>query len=103
MVKFVVGLLAGGIHLLGFVVQVNLTLSIFKAHLTLIATMSSIASNVAVALYGLYHPDYVVARWHIFIGYIIITWIACGIVLFANRALPMINNIGLAFILGGVL
>ncbi|TGO50091.1 hypothetical protein BCON_0192g00180 [Botryotinia convoluta] len=66
------------------------------------ATMSSIASNVVVAIYGLYHPDYVVARWHIFIGYIIITWIACCIVLFANRALPMINNIGLAFILGGV-
>ncbi|TEY36325.1 hypothetical protein BOTCAL_0558g00030 [Botryotinia calthae] len=66
------------------------------------ATMSSIASNVAVAIYGLYHPDYAVARWHIFVGYIIITWIACCIVLFANRALPMINNIGLAFILGGV-
>ncbi|KAB8298028.1 hypothetical protein EYC80_001800 [Monilinia laxa] len=66
------------------------------------ATMSSIASNVAVAMYGLYHPDYVVARWHIFIGYIIITWIACSIVLFANRVLPLINNVGLAFILGGV-
>ncbi|KAF7869911.1 hypothetical protein EAF04_004695 [Stromatinia cepivora] len=66
------------------------------------ATMSSIASNIAVAMYGLYHPDYVPARWHIFIGYIVVTWISCSIVLFANRALPMINNIGLAFILGGV-
>ncbi|EDN99242.1 hypothetical protein SS1G_14102 [Sclerotinia sclerotiorum 1980 UF-70] len=67
-----------------------------------VATMSSIASNIAVAMYGLYHPGYVPARWHIFIGYVIVTWISCSIVLFANRALPLINNIGLAFILGGV-
>jgi choline transport protein len=67
------------------------------------ATMSSISSQIAIAMYSLYRPDYVVQRWHIFIGYLVVTWICCSTVLFVNRALPMINNIGLIFILAGVL
>jgi len=64
--------------------------------------MASISSQIAVAMYGLYRPEYTPERWHIFIGYLIVAWTCCSIVLFANRALPMINNIGLFFILGGV-
>jgi choline transport protein len=64
--------------------------------------MASILSNISVGMYGVYHPDYVSERWHVFVGYLIATWLCCGIVLFFNRALPMINNIGLFFILGGV-
>jgi amino acid transporter len=64
--------------------------------------MASISSQIAVAMYGLYRPDYTPERWHIFIGYLIVTWICCSTVLFANRALPMVNNIGLFFILAGV-
>jgi choline transport protein len=64
--------------------------------------MASISSQIVVAMYGIYRPDYVFERWHVFIGYLIITWICCSTVLFANRALPMINSIGLFFILAGV-
>ena len=64
--------------------------------------MASISSQIAVAMYGLYHPDYSPQRWHVFIGYLIITWSCCSIVLFANRALPMLNQIGMFFILAGV-
>jgi choline transport protein len=64
--------------------------------------MASISSQIAVAMYGLYHPEYAPERWHIFIGYLIVTWGCCATVLFANRALPMVNNIGLFFILAGV-
>lgn len=60
--------------------------------------MASISSNIAVAMYGIYHPDYEPQRWHIFIGYLIVTWMCCCIVLFANKALPMINNIGMTSI-----
>ncbi len=65
--------------------------------------MSSIGSQIAVAMYTVYHPEYSAQRWHIFIGYLITTWTCCSVVLFANRALPMVNKIGLIFILGGVL
>ncbi|KAK0120696.1 hypothetical protein ONS96_010899 [Cadophora gregata f. sp. sojae] len=66
------------------------------------ATMASISGQICVAMYGLYHPNYSPERWHVFIAYLIITWTCCSIVLFANRALPTINNIGLFFILAGV-
>lgn len=54
------------------------------------------------AMYGIFHPEYVPERWHIFTAYLILSWICCCTVLFANRALPMVNNIGLFFILAGV-
>jgi len=53
-------------------------------------------------MYGLYHPSYIPQRWHIFIGYLIVTWISCSTVLFANKALPTINQVGLFFILASV-
>lgn len=66
------------------------------------ATMASISSQIAIAMYGIYRPNYVMERWHVFIGYLVVTWLCCFTVLFANRALPTINNIGLFFILAGV-
>jgi choline transport protein len=65
------------------------------------ASMSSILANEVLAMWGLFHPEYVAERWHVFVCYIIISWSCCGVVLFANRALPMINNIGLFLCLGG--
>lgn len=65
------------------------------------ASMSSILANQILAMYGLFHPEYVAARWHVFIVYLILSWSCCAVVLFANRALPAINNIGLFLILGG--
>ncbi|PQE26853.1 hypothetical protein CJF31_00003568 [Rutstroemia sp. NJR-2017a BVV2] len=64
--------------------------------------VTSITANIVVAIFSVHHPDYSIMRWQIFIVHVIITWIACFIVLFANKALPMINNIGLFFILAGV-
>ncbi|TVY83089.1 Choline transport protein [Lachnellula suecica] len=66
------------------------------------ASMASISAQIAMAMYVLYHPGFVPERWQIFIAHLIVTWICCSIVLFANRALPMVNNIGLFFILAGV-
>lgn len=53
-------------------------------------------------MYGLFHEGYAYERWHVFIVYLFITWISCFVVMFANRALPTLTNIGLAFILLGV-
>ncbi|KAB2099512.1 hypothetical protein AG0111_0g12342 [Alternaria gaisen] len=66
------------------------------------ASISSILANQVISMYGLFHPGYAFERWHVFIVYLIITWIACFIVMFANRALPKLTNIGLFFILMGV-
>jgi choline transport protein len=64
--------------------------------------MSSIIGNIAVGMWSVTHPEYVFQKWHVFVAYLIGTWMCCLTVLFANRALPAINNLGLVFILGGV-
>ncbi|KAJ5020818.1 hypothetical protein J3E73DRAFT_376206 [Bipolaris maydis] len=66
------------------------------------ASITSILSTQIISMYGLFHPGYAYERWHVFIVYLILTWISCAIVMFANRALPKLTNIGLFFILVGV-
>lgn len=66
------------------------------------ASMSAIVGNCAVQMYAVTHPDFVPAPWHVLVSYLIITWCACFLVMFANKALPAINNVGLFFLLAGV-
>jgi len=67
------------------------------------ASMSAILGNQTVSMYALYHPDFAPKAWHVFVSFIICTWVCCCTVLFANRALPTIGNLGMFFILGGVI
>lgn len=53
-------------------------------------------------MYALFHPDFTPHPWHVFVSFIICTWICCATVLFANRALPHIGNLGMVLILAGV-
>lgn len=63
--------------------------------------MSSILANQLVSMYGLFHGEYAYERWQVFVAYLIVTWAACFTVMFANRALPTLTNIGLFLILAG--
>ena len=67
------------------------------------ASVSLILANQVLTMYNLFHPDYVPERWHVFVVYVIMTWTCALTVMFANRGLPTINNIGLFLILAGVL
>ena len=53
-------------------------------------------------MYAVKHPNYEPEKWHVFVCYLILTWASVATVLFANRALPAINNIGLFFIIAGL-
>jgi choline transport protein len=53
-------------------------------------------------MYALFHPAYTFQRWHVFVTYIVVTWLCCFVVAFANRALPWVNHIGLFLIIAGV-
>ena len=53
-------------------------------------------------MYILFHPEVVPKSWHVFIIYIITTWVCCACVLFANWLLPFLNRIGSFLIIGGV-
>ncbi|KAJ2982933.1 hypothetical protein NQ176_g1066 [Zarea fungicola] len=65
------------------------------------ASMSSILANTLVQMYAQTHPDFIAQAWHVFITYVVTTWIACLAVCFANSAMPFVNKCGVFFILGG--
>ncbi|KAJ5161987.1 hypothetical protein N7492_007379 [Penicillium capsulatum] len=66
------------------------------------ASMSLIMGQQTVSMYALMHPGFVPSPWNIFISFILCTWFCCCIVLFMNRFLPFIGNIGMFLILSGV-
>ncbi|KAF1988487.1 amino acid transporter [Aulographum hederae CBS 113979] len=66
-------------------------------------SINLILANQIIAMWGLFHPDYVFERWHGFIVYLIMAWVCVFTVMFGNRALPYISQLGLFLILAGVL
>lgn len=55
-------------------------------------------SSMIVYSYALYHPGFEPQRWHVFISYLIMSWLCCSIVMFAQRILPYISRLGSFFI-----
>ncbi|MCJ1484835.1 hypothetical protein MMC06_005008 [Schaereria dolodes] len=66
-----------------------------------LASIVSIPSNVAVQMYAVFHPDLVIQPWHVYVAFLLITWSCCALVIFGNRLLPFLNNIGLFLIIVG--
>ncbi|KAL8722866.1 MAG: hypothetical protein Q9225_000699 [Loekoesia sp. 1 TL-2023] len=61
-----------------------------------------IAAAQLVSMYAVMHDGFVTKQWHVFVTYIIITWITCLINLYMNRALPSIEMIGGVTVTAGV-
>jgi len=66
-----------------------------------LASIVYIMSELVVQMYGLYHPDYVIKPWHIFVALLLITWICIAITIFFNRFLPYLQQFGLFVVLVG--
>ncbi|CAR28279.1 ZYRO0F00242p [Zygosaccharomyces rouxii] len=66
-----------------------------------IASNANMVASMIVYSYGLFHPDTELQRWHVYICFLILTWLCCFVVMFADWALPTINRIGSFLILGG--
>ncbi|OQE40974.1 hypothetical protein PENCOP_c005G01615 [Penicillium coprophilum] len=66
------------------------------------ASMSLILAQQTVAMYALMHPGFAPSQWNVFVSFLLCTWTCCCIVLFMNRFLPYIGNLGMFFILAGV-
>ncbi|KAF7563308.1 hypothetical protein G7046_g817 [Stylonectria norvegica] len=67
------------------------------------ASISCIAGNICVEMYAQMHPGFVAQRWHVFVCYLLVTWLACAVVCFGNSIVPRLNVAGLALILLGAL
>lgn len=64
-------------------------------------SMGFISGTQVVQMYALMHPEYVAQAWHVYIAFLISVWVATAVVCFANRALPMLNNLGMFFVIAG--
>ncbi|KAL9614423.1 MAG: hypothetical protein Q9167_001094 [Letrouitia subvulpina] len=74
----------------------------FLGWLFALASVCQIVGAQTVSMYAAFHPDFVTQQWHVFVSFLVITWLSCGIVLFANRAVPFLESIGGFFTITGV-
>ncbi|KAJ7839966.1 choline transport protein [Mycena olivaceomarginata] len=54
-----------------------------------------IPANVIIQMYVVFHPEFVVQLWHIFLVFVLINWSCCLTVVFFNRSLPVLQKFGL--------
>ncbi|ERS98801.1 hypothetical protein HMPREF1624_03991 [Sporothrix schenckii ATCC 58251] len=66
-----------------------------------VAANCVMTSNILVYCYSLYHPDYEYQRWHVFISYLIMSWLCCMVVMFGQKILPTLSRIGSFLIIAG--
>lgn len=65
------------------------------------ASMTSIMSNTLVQMYAANHSGFEAKAWHVFVTYILATWLACAAVCLGNSAMPGLNKFGVYAVLGG--
>ncbi|PVI06748.1 putative choline transport protein [Periconia macrospinosa] len=83
----VLGFFAGSINFFGWLFD--------------LAAIMQICSNVAVQLYAIFHPDLVIEPWHVYITYILITILVTLTCIFANRIIPILQDMGMVLVIGG--
>ncbi|KAL8998760.1 MAG: hypothetical protein Q9169_002210 [Polycauliona sp. 2 TL-2023] len=66
------------------------------------ASVTQIAAAQATSMYAVMHDGFETQQWHVFLAYILITWMTTLVVLYLNRALPSIEIIGGFLIIAGV-
>lgn len=65
------------------------------------ASITQICSNVAVQLYAIFHPDFIIEAWHVYVAYVLITLIVALTCIFANRLIPMLQDMGMVLVIVG--
>lgn len=66
-----------------------------------LASIVYIMSELVIQMYSLYHPNYVIQAWHIFVTLLLITWICIAATIFFNKYLPYLQQFGLFVVLVG--
>jgi amino acid transporter len=60
-----------------------------------------IEASVAVQLYAVFHTDLEIKSWHIYVAYLLLTWLSVLFCIFGNHIIPKLQNVGLFIILAG--
>ncbi|KAJ7615945.1 choline transport protein [Roridomyces roridus] len=60
-----------------------------------------IPANVIIQMWVVFHPEFVVQTWHVYIVLVLLNWLCCLFVIFFNRFIPMIQKIGVFVVVAG--
>ena len=66
-----------------------------------LASIVYVMSELVIQMYSIYHPNYVIQAWHIFITLLMITWICIAVTIYFNKYLPYLQQFGLFVVLVG--
>ena len=66
-----------------------------------LASIVYIMSELVVQMYAIYHPNYTIKPWNLFVTLTLITWICIAVTIFFNRFLPYMQRFGLFVVLVG--
>ncbi|KXL43141.1 hypothetical protein M433DRAFT_58879 [Acidomyces richmondensis BFW] len=66
-----------------------------------LASIASIPANVAVQMYAVFHPKFVIKPWQSYVAFVLITWLCTLFVIFCNRLIPYLQHCGLFLVIIG--
>lgn len=66
-----------------------------------LASIASIPANVAVQMYAVFHPSFIIKPWHSYVAFILVTWLCTAFVIFCNRLIPHLQHAGLFLVVVG--
>lgn len=69
-----------------------------------LASICQIEASVAVEMYVVFHQDFVVQAWHIYVAFILLTIVCVSFSIFFNRLIPKLQDAGLFLVIvGGII
>ncbi|KAM0558030.1 hypothetical protein ACHAPJ_005197 [Fusarium lateritium] len=66
-----------------------------------LASLVQVAANAGVQCYATLTPDFSPSAWHVYVAYLIVTWLSTFMVIFSNRLVPYTQHLGLFLVVAG--
>jgi amino acid transporter len=68
-----------------------------------IAAISFIPANIILQMYLIFHPDFIILPWHLFLTFVLVNIFCCATIVFGNKYQPILQSVGLFMVVvGGV-
>ncbi|KAL6401756.1 hypothetical protein AUP68_14208 [Ilyonectria robusta] len=62
-----------------------------------------ITAQQILGTYAFANPNYTQQSWHVFLVFLAALWSAYAMIMFANRTMPLLHNVGVVLVLGGLI
>ncbi|KAF7544828.1 hypothetical protein G7Z17_g9643 [Cylindrodendrum hubeiense] len=66
-------------------------------------SMGFVVAQQILGTYAFANPNYTQQSWHVFLVFLAALWSAYAMIMFANRTMPLLHNVGVVLVLGGLI